>query len=292
MSSPFPLFFLLFSLCSSSCIVSFPLLLYFLSFSIISLSPLVFYLLPLYLLSLFPFLSPPLSPPTSHCPLSLPISSSLHVYRPLLISFFSFIVPPLTSSLLPIEQWIPPTILFSSRRVLYERKQREGKKKETDRCLKKKESRESNAKLKALWKALETAGCPGGNLKILPQETVKEKVWQSVWNMLYIHKGSENLIDSSTTLVSARFTVLYIVFSFTWLGFVQLFFKIMPWMWSLHSVFVCCFTLSVIQLVDVHVTHLSFYLFSPPLWSFPPLNHMVQSSGMQQTSWYYFFFFP
>lgn len=129
MSSPFPLFFLLFSLCSSSCIVSFPLLLYFLSFSIISLSPLVFYLLPLYLLSLFPFLSPPLSPPTSHCPLSLPISSSLHVYRPLLISFFSFIVPPLTSSLLPIEQWIPPTILFSSRCVLYERKQREGKKK-------------------------------------------------------------------------------------------------------------------------------------------------------------------
>lgn len=216
--------------------------------------------------------SPPLSPLlvsfpfpsfiSSHVPLS-PLSPHL-LFPPCLpsSSYFLFFLYCTSSHLLSSPHWTVDSSnnSFQQPMCFVWKKTERGEKKETDRCLKKKESRESNAKLKALWKALETAGCPGGNLKILPQETVKEKVWQSVWNMLYIHKGSENLIDSSTTLVSARFTVLYIVFSFTWLGFVELFFKIMPWMWILHSVFVCCFTLSVIQLVEVHVTHLSFFI--------------------------------
>ena len=90
-----------------------------------------------------------------------------------------------------------------------------------------KKNRESNAKLKAFSKALETAGNPGGSLKNLPWETVKEKVWQCVCGMLCIYK--EQLFDSFVTLVSACFSA----FSPTWFDFVLSSFQIMPYVYSL-----------------------------------------------------------
>lgn len=217
------------------------------------------YLSPLVVFIFFPVISPCFLS-LLHVPLP-PISSCLLVYCPPLVSFLSFIVSCLTSSPLPIEQ---SNNSFQQPRCFA------WKKRERETCLKKKERRESNAKLKALWKALETAGCPGGNLKILPQETVKEKVWQSVWNMLYIHKGSENssLIPSQHLCqhVSQCYVLCFLLHGLVLFG-PDL--QTMSWLWIPHTVFVCCFTLCVISVVEVHETHLNFSLFSFPAYWFP-----------------------
>lgn len=154
---------------------------------------------------------------------------------------------------------------FRSQGALHEREEK-GEKKHMSKG---KESRESNAKLKAFSKALETAGCPGDNLKNLPRGTVKEKVWQGVCDTLHIHKDSEKQhFDFCTTLC------------------IRIFQWIFPFAHELLFFFpTTCQILAASLFVASHFvfTHRGNELNSPSFLSVFPLSSSVRNHTVQRT---------